>query len=175
MSDTYDIMFDESPVGKAQMEKQGLYILFSCRCRLPEDGLYRIHVICGENRLDLGICVPMESAFGMDKKVPVKHYGEGTPVFELLPKDWTPQPVVQEKAIPEEPVPEEQYQPEEETQPEAETVVPEPEEGILKTVDTERFIPVSEEEPFDHLDKLENAHMEFRDDTPGTMIPMEEL
>lgn len=175
MSETYDIKFDDSPVGKAQMEKQGLYMLFSCRCRLPDTGIYRIHAVYGDKREDLGICVPMGELFGMDKKIPAKQLEAGIPTFELIPKDWEPQAVAQEKTIPEEPVPEEQYLPEKETQPEAETVIPEPEKATLQTVDTERFIPVSEEEPFDHLDKLENAHMEFRDDTPGIMIPMEEL
>ena len=34
----------------------------------------------------------------------------------------------------------------------------------------ESFIPVSEEEPFEYLDKLEDAHMEIHDDTPGIVF-----
>ena len=170
MAETYDIKLDDSLVGTAQVEKQGLYYLFSCRCRLPEEGLYRIHVISGDKHEDLGICVPVDGFFGMDKKIPAKRLGEGAFLFELRPRDWKPCPVVPEhKNAPAETVPEE------ETQPEAETVIPEPEaEHSSRTVAQERFIPVSEEEPFDYLDKLENARMEIRDDTPGIVIEMEE-
>jgi len=180
MAQIYDITFDGAIVGTAKMERQGLYHAFSCRCRLPDQGLYRIHVLCGEKYEDLGICVPMGDSFGMDKKLAAKKLGEGTPAFELRPKDWIPQPVAEEqKAAPEEAAseetaPQEQYMPEEEMQQE-EPVLPEPEEeNFLQTVDTERFIPVSGEEPFDHLDKLENARMEIRDGISGILIPAEE-
>ncbi|MBR4289061.1 MAG: hypothetical protein IKT52_00250 [Oscillospiraceae bacterium] len=181
MAETYDITYDGVNVGRAQMEKQGLYYVFSCRCRLPQDGLYRIHVLCADKREDLGICVPMGDVFGMDKKLPAKKLGEGTPSFELLPRDWHPQPVIKEPAAAtEEPAQQEELLlqeealPVEELQP-VEEIRPEPKEENHPTVaDEEIFIPVSEEEPFDHLDKLEDARMEIRNDTPGIVIPMEE-
>lgn len=147
MAETYDIICEDEAVGTAKMKRQGLYCSFSCRCRLPQEGLYRIHVICGENREDLGICVPLDNGFGMDKKIPSKRLGDGAVTFELVPKDWQPK-----KEIVPEPV------------AVAEEEAPEPEPA------QERFIPVSEETPFDHLDKLEHAHMEIRDDTPGIVI-----
>ena len=153
MAETYDITYDGAPVGTARTEKQGLYYVFSCRCRLPEDGLYRIHAICGEAREDLGICIPMDGAIGMDKKVPQKRIGEGMLTFELGPKDWKPREIVPEP----EPIP----QVEETVQPvQAEEIAP-------PAAVEESFIPVLEDEPFDYLDKLEEAHMEVRDDTPG--------
>ena len=148
MMDTYDITYDGRSVGTARMEKQGLYYVFFCRCRLPDDKLYRIHVICGENREDLGICVPMDDAFGMDKKIPSKRLGEAAPAFELLPKDWMP-PV---EIIPE-PV-----------EPVIEEEIREPEKA------EELFVPVSEEEPFEYLDKLENAVFAEQNGQPGVLI-----
>ena len=141
MAETYEIIFDQECVGRAIVERNGLYLCFCCRCRLPNEGLYRIHVIGDDVREDLGICIPMDDGFGMDKRIPVKRLGEGAFCFELLPKDW-------ELTAAEPKLVEEQ-----------ETAMPVP-----------QFIPVSEDEPFEHLDKLENAHMEIRDDVPGVVI-----
>ena len=156
MAETYDITHEGAPVGTARMEKQGLYYVFSCRCRLPKEGLYRIHAINGAAREDLGICIPMDGVFGMDKKVPQKRIGEGTLTFELVPKDWQPQEIVPEP----EPIP----QVEETVQPvQAEEIGP-------PAAVEESFIPVSEDEPFDYLDKLEDARVEVRDDQVGIVI-----
>ena len=152
MENTYEIKYEGVPIGTAHLEKQGLYLSFSCRCRLPQEGLYRIHVICGENREDLGICVPLGGDFGTDKRIPAKRFGEGTLPFELVPKDWKPPEVTAMK--PDAPAKEE-------------ISVPEVVEEISPA---EKFIPVSQEEPFEYLDKLENAHMEIHDGQPGIMI-----
>ena len=159
MSETYDIMFADSPVGKAQVEKQGLYYAFSCRCRLPDEGIYRIHAIYADKREDLGICVPIGEMFGMDKKISAKHLGDGTPDFELLPKDWKPR----------ENVPMQESEPDiyEEEQPISEEMIPdEPEEEL--------FLPVSEEEPFAYLTRLDNAVMEVREEQVGILFPKQE-
>ena len=156
MAETYDITHESAPVGTARMEKQGLYYVFSCRCRLPKEGLYRIHAVNGETREDLGICIPMDGVFGMDKKVPQKRIGEGILTFELVPKDWKPQEIVPEP----EPIP----QVEETVQPvQAEEIGP-------PAAVEESFLPVSEDEPFEYLDKLEDARMEVRNDQVGIII-----
>ena len=157
MSETYEITYDTVPVGTAQVEKQGLYFLFSCRCRLPDEGLYRIHGCFGEDRVDLGICVPMGQLFGMDKKSPSRQIPEGIPYFQLLSKDWKPE--VTEKVIAETPV-----------MAEAEvTAVAEVEENAeLETEGT--FIPVTEEGSFEYLDELEGAHMEIREGLSGIVL-----
>ena len=157
MAETYDITHEGAPVGTARMEKQGLYYVFSCRCRLPEEGLYRIHAINGDAREDLGICIPVDGVFGMDKKVPQKRIGEGMLTFELIPKDWKPQPVMlsPEPAV---------------TEPELVEPEPEPDPLEEEIEQEELFVPVAEEEPFDYLDRLENAVMEIRDDTQGIIL-----
>ena len=68
------------------MEKQGLYYHFSCRCRLGGATMQRVMVACGEKKVDLGICVPMGNVFGLEKKVPCKQFGEGSPQFFLTPR-----------------------------------------------------------------------------------------
>ena len=164
MAETYEVIYHNESVGTAQLEKQGLYCCFSCRCRLPDKGMYRIHVICGENREDLGICIPMDGMFGTEKRIPSKRLGEGTPVFEMVAKDWVPPtPVMPE---PEEPPFEEETQPIPKT---GESGFNEEVQLALESAEG-TFVPVSEEEPFEHLDKLENAVMEIRDDQVGLVI-----
>lgn len=165
MSETYDITYEGAPVGTAKLEKQGLYYKLSCRCPLPGDGLYRVHVVCGQKREDLGICVPMENLFGMDKSVPIKRLGEGQMSFELVPKDWKPPESV---LIPEsEPEQEKKYDNEmrENRNPDAE-----PEDVSDPSTEERFFVPVRENEPFDYLDSLEDAALEMRDDEIGIVL-----
>ena len=158
MSETYDITYDGAHVGNAKMKKQGLYYSISCRCRLPDAGLYRIHAIAGGRREDLGICVPMGDAFGMDKMIPVKYLGEEGVFFELHPKDWLPEyPKVTELT-------------ESGEQPEPVEQVCEPPMEEADNCDGETFIPVQEEEPFDYLDRLEDAVLAVRDDQIGIVL-----
>lgn len=96
MVGTYEIRRGTDNVGTARVERQGLYYRFSCRCRVNGEGMRRIVVTCGDAREDLGICVPMGGEFGVDKKIPCKRFGEGTPEFLLLPK----YPDVQGKFVP---------------------------------------------------------------------------
>ena len=86
MADTYEILYGQQPVGTVRMEKQGLYYRICCRCKVSGEGMRRIVVTCGNTREDLGICVPTDEGFGLDRKIPCKRFGEGSPEFTLLPK-----------------------------------------------------------------------------------------
>ena len=172
MSETYDVMFESAAVGSAQVKKEGLYYCFSCRCCLPDTGLYRIHVIFSDKREDLGICVPMGNAFGMDKKLSAKHMGAGEPVFELLPKDWKPYsiPAVTEPDA----VLNEEASAEVEMMHSTTTEEPDLPEQInppmISEPADETFIPVSADEPFDDLDRFENAVLAEHDNQIGIII-----
>ena len=48
--------------------------------------MQRVMVACGGKKVDLGICVPMDDCFGLDKKVACKQLGEGKPEFFLTPR-----------------------------------------------------------------------------------------
>ena len=148
--------YDGTQVGTVRADKQGLYILFSCRCRLPQEGLYRVHAVCGKHREDLGICIPLGGSFGMDKRIPAKRLGEGMLAFELVPKDWTPPAAATPK----------------QEHPTVELPMPEP-AAEESGEPAPQFVPVSEEEPFEYLDKLEDAHLEIRNDIPGIVIEPE--
>lgn len=82
----YDVKIGEVTVGKAKVEKQGLYYRFVCRCRLSGDTMHRLEVSCGGKQWDLGICVPVNGYFCVDKKLPRKQFPGDKPVFRLVPK-----------------------------------------------------------------------------------------
>lgn len=86
MVGTFEIMQMGKPCGKATVEKQGLYYHFSCRCKLSGEVMHHLVVTCGGKQEDLGVCVPMDGQFGVEKRIPCKRLGEGTPEFSLLPK-----------------------------------------------------------------------------------------
>ncbi len=82
----FDVKIGDVPVGTVSVEKQGLYYYFSCRCRLSGRGMHRLVVSCGGTKADLGICVPLEGVFGLDKRLPCKRFSPGKPEFALIPR-----------------------------------------------------------------------------------------
>ena len=86
MDGTYEIAMGAKPVGSVTVRRQGLYYQFSCRCELTGAVVCKLEVSCGGKQENLGILVPMDGKFGIEKKIPVKHLGEGVPEFRILPK-----------------------------------------------------------------------------------------
>ena len=125
MEGTYDILLGGEKAGQAQVQIQGLYCRFSCRCHLSGEVMYRISVTCGDRTEDLGILVPRDGSFVLDTRIPLKKLGKGTPVFRAVPRHA-------------------------------------PLAG--------RFIPLSPEEPFSYLSKLENARLTHKNGQTGILI-----
>lgn len=86
METCYEVFFGQETVGKVQVIRQGLYYRFICYCKLSGDVVCRLGVRCGVKTENLGVVVPMGDGFGLDKKLPVKHLGEGKMEFYLMPK-----------------------------------------------------------------------------------------
>ncbi len=86
MEGNYPVVFGQETVGKVQVLRQGLYYRFVCRCRITGDVVCRLTVACGDKRENLGVVVPMGDGFGLDRKCPVKHIGEGEMAFFLSPR-----------------------------------------------------------------------------------------
>lgn len=70
-----DVYLDHQVAGFGEITKQGLYYNFHCRCKLADNKVYRLTAVCGERTVDLGICVPYEDGFGVDKRVSIKTIG----------------------------------------------------------------------------------------------------
>lgn len=86
MEGNYGVYFGNQLAGKVQVQRQGLYYRFICRCRLSGDVVCRLRVTCGDRRESLGVVVPMDGGFGLDTCLPVKRLGEGEMAFTLVPK-----------------------------------------------------------------------------------------
>ena len=123
----YQVFQDEQAVGTVEASREGLYILFSCRCQPVHREMIRLWMSCGEKETDLGLCVPMEGGFGTEKKIPARQCGTGIPEFILRHKDDTRRG---------------------------------------------RFIPLSPEEPFQYIHRLENAFLDKKNGQIGIRIQM---
>ena len=86
METTYAVRFGNQDVGKVQVKREGLYYRFFCRCRLSGEVVCRLFVVCGEKEESLGVVVPAEDGFGLDKKIPAKRLGDGPMQFYLATK-----------------------------------------------------------------------------------------
>lgn len=82
----YEVFFGTRRAGKVQVQRQGLYYCFHCRCQLTGDVVCRLYVSCGAERINLGVVVPVDGGFGLDTRLPVKRFREGEPSFSLAPK-----------------------------------------------------------------------------------------
>ena len=122
----FDIILGNEAIGKANMQKEGLYYRITCRCRLSGEVTYKVIVSCGEQKADLGILVPENGAFMLTTRIPMKKLGEGAMLFRAEPRH--------------------------------------PE---LKG----KFVPISADEPFSYLSRLENAYMQIRDGQIGVILP----
>ena len=86
MQQEYSVFSGDEEIGKVFVERLGLYYRIRCRFALTGDVRYRLLAECGENRVDLGLCVPQGSVFGVNTKIPIKRLGEGELHFRLMPK-----------------------------------------------------------------------------------------
>lgn len=121
----YEILLGGRAIGRASVQRQGLYYLFDCRCSLSGESMFCISVTCGTNTENLGILVPEDGAFVLRTRLPVKRLGEELLRFEAVPKH---------------------------------------------TQRREEFIPLSPEEPFRYLQRLQNAYLQTRNGHFGVVL-----
>ena len=86
MEGTYEVSLGAKPIGQVTVRRQGLYYHFSCRCVLIGDVVCKLIVTCADKQENLGVMVPMDGKFGIEKRIPVKRLGEGIPQFRVMPK-----------------------------------------------------------------------------------------
>ena len=122
----FDIILGNESIGKADVQKEGLYYRITCRCRLSGEVTYKVIASCGEQKADLGILVPENGAFMLTTRIPMKKLGEGAMLFRAEPRH----PKLEGK-----------------------------------------FVPISADEPFSYLSRLENAYMQIRDGQIGVILP----
>ncbi len=74
----YPITMDARPVGRACVERQGLYYRITATCKVPNK---RLRISCGEMQKDLGVLVPDGT---VTARIAVRELGEGTLAFEAF-------------------------------------------------------------------------------------------
>ncbi len=79
----YPIFDGAIQVGKARIQREGLYLLIQCRCvplcRKPR----RLYMQAGENVIPLGLCVPDGQEMSLLKRVPAGKIGDSKPSFHI--------------------------------------------------------------------------------------------
>lgn len=68
----YEITWNGMQVGKARVEKDGLYYKITCVCTFDDTDIHRVIVSDGESFVKLGVCIPEGDQFYLTTKVPVK-------------------------------------------------------------------------------------------------------
>lgn len=86
----YSVYLGNTEIGRVQVQREGLYYRFFCRCKLNTQAITRLWVSCGEKRESLGVLVPVDDGFGLEVRIPVSRLGEGDMQFAVDSKQTIP-------------------------------------------------------------------------------------
>lgn len=86
MEGTYTIWLGQDPVGKVEVQRQGLYYYFYCKCQLYSKVICRVTITCGGKHETLGVLVPVGTEYRLTKKLPIKLFSEAMPEFWITPR-----------------------------------------------------------------------------------------
>lgn len=165
MEGFYEVTYGDEPIGKAELRRQGLYELISCRCRVTDDELYRIIAVWEDGWLNLGIPVPDMEGFVLKKSIPIKRLGENKLRFVMLNASQKPDDMLYPK----------QLTPDQDDEPiqKQETISCETSEEEVPAEEKSMAL-ISEEEPFDQLPEIMNARLEIGDEGYAAVFTSDE-
>ncbi len=86
MGKTYPVYFGAEAVGAVEVEVQGLYYVFTCRCRMLESAMYYLNICWDGGAERLGLLAPEGERLCLNAKIPAKRVGQGDLRFALAPK-----------------------------------------------------------------------------------------
>lgn len=69
------------PFGSAHIERQGLYLIFSCACHLEQAELLRLCARSEAGEVALGVLVPNGDAWELRTRIPAKRFAGDISVF----------------------------------------------------------------------------------------------
>lgn len=79
MEGNYGVYLANRLCGKVQVQRQGLYYRFVCRCSLSGNVVCRLKICFFDREQNIGVLIPMDDGFGLTTKIPVKRFS-GKPV-----------------------------------------------------------------------------------------------
>lgn len=79
----FDVFLDGKKAGIAQFQVEGLYLKIQSSCSQIPQKLYRLWMIAGKKRVDLGIGIYNGNSFLWNKKIPLKEIESVELRFEL--------------------------------------------------------------------------------------------
>ena len=85
MEGTYGVYLGESLCGKVQVQKQGLYYRFFCRCQVKGDMVCKLRIRFQDSEENLGVLTPAADGFGLCTRIAVKHFSQKPLRFLLTP------------------------------------------------------------------------------------------
>lgn len=86
MEGSYDILLGGAAIGQAQVTRQGLYLHFSCRCRLTGAVVYQLMADTGDRSEKLGIPVPEGGWFVLNTRISAKRLADGIRGIRAVPR-----------------------------------------------------------------------------------------
>lgn len=87
------ISYEGKPVGEAQIERQGMFMIIRCHCRVRLDSPRKITVHSPDTVLDLGLCIKEYNGCGLLARIPEKSFPKGALEFLLeasVPEQFIP-------------------------------------------------------------------------------------
>lgn len=83
MSEFYEVFLGGTAVGKACLDRQGLYVHVSCRCHADQNQIFRLYAVLDDRRENIGVLVPEEDGIRLDRKIPAKNISGTGLRFEI--------------------------------------------------------------------------------------------
>ena len=83
MEGCYPIVCSGKAVGQVWVIRNSLYYQFRAQCSYGGDSVCRLMIRCGDVTMKIGIMVPVNGNFSLNKQIPVKHFKDENPTFFL--------------------------------------------------------------------------------------------
>ena len=83
MTENYPVFLRGKPAGSVMIEKQGLYYRIFCSCELSQNSVCRLMLKSGEETTKIGVLIPENGMYRLDKRIPVKNLTLKAPEFFL--------------------------------------------------------------------------------------------
>ena len=81
-----DIYLGDKQVGSGKISREGLYYNISCRYSFSGKVMYRLILQSPKGIHDLGICIPEQGQYILQKRIPISKVGEGDLSIYPVPK-----------------------------------------------------------------------------------------